>query len=386
MERTNDPEPILKRTRSFIFARSRDDATGRGLLRVSARDPSSPTQRARLRSAASAHRSIAHPHVAPLFDHDLDGATPWLRFDLAALTDGDDIVSRIAARHEPLPFDAATGLIEAYAEALIAAHATPHPETGAPCCLGVVGWPCFFFDAQGSFAIVGFGAPLALDAVPLAPGAYVAPDVLTGAAPSPGADVLAFTLMQRSSLSLVALPEALARVFSSTPGPEDLRLATATAAANFRLFVGAASKRPAAAEMLALLRRTWRRLGVTPDLARYQSIVRSLLGTASPTRLRVASDAAWFEFGDSGRVSLARRAPLRRVLAALVGAASSASSTVDVPSLINAGWPGEKMRADSGAGRVYVALSTLRRMGLSDAIERFDDGYRIRPDVIVERG
>ena len=31
----------------------------------------------------------------------------------------------------------------------------------------------------------------------------------------------------------------------------------------------------------------------------------------------------------------------------------------------------------SGPGRVYVALSTLRKLGLRDVLERCDDGYRL---------
>ncbi len=384
MSRPFADEPLLRQTPTFVFSRSRDEATGRGLLRVTARAPHSASV-ARLRDAAEGHRAISHPHVARVWDADLDAPHPTLRFDIDAVADGEDVVARIAAHRDPLPFDAATGFIDAYASALVTAHATVSSITGRPLCLGVVGWPCFLFDTSGHFALVGFGAPLALERSPLSPGAFAAPDVVAGAAVTPGADVLAFTLMQRASLSLVALPEALSRVFASAPTPDDLRLASSMAAANFRLFVGSADRRPSADAMRALLHRTWRRLGVTPDLARYREIVGGYLRDATPTVLRVARDGAWFEFGASQRVSLSRRAALRRVLEALTRATNEGAPSVSVAALVSAGWPGERMRVDSGAARVYVALSTLRRLGLSDAIERYDEGYRVRPDVRVER-
>jgi hypothetical protein len=37
---------------------------------------------------------------------------------------------------------------------------------------------------------------------------------------------------------------------------------------------------------------------------------------------------------------------------------------------------------EAGASRVYVAVATLRRMGLS-ALVRIDDGYRLDPSVPV---
>ena len=100
----------------------------------------------------------------------------------------------------------------------------------------------------------------------------------------------------------------------------------------------------------------------------------------NPEKTAEAFHGPWCSVGD-----VARRASLRRVLDAIVRASVGGAASVSVGDLVRAGWPGEKMRPDSGAGRVYVALSTLRRFGLSDAIERYDEGYRLRPDVRVER-
>jgi hypothetical protein len=59
-------------------------------------------------------------------------------------------------------------------------------------------------------------------------------------------------------------------------------------------------------------------------------------------------------------------------------------STVSWFELQEAGWPGERMHPDSGRTRVYVAIYTLRKMGLADVITRHDDGYVIVPGVTLE--
>jgi len=43
------------------------------------------------------------------------------------------------------------------------------------------------------------------------------------------------------------------------------------------------------------------------------------------------------------------------------------------------------MRADAGAHRVRVAISTLRKMGLRDVLRTEEDGYRLEPAFDVVR-
>lgn len=333
--------------------------------------------------AVSAHRAIDARHVARVLSADLDGAMPHAVFDVDAVADGEEVVARLSARGR-IPFAAAIGFIDAYVSSLARAHDTRHPTTGTACCLAAVGWGAFVFDATGDFALLGFGSPLGLDVFPPSPGAFVAPEVGAGAAATPGADVLAFALLHRSSLGLVALPERLESALFSLPAPSDLHLVAWLARTNRRLFVGPASKRPSVTEALDLLRRSWKRLGVEPEPDRFRSLAATTLRDPLATTLHVAGDAAWFAIADGERRSLARRAPLRRVLAALVRSSEvEPMRALSVGELFLAGWPGERIRSGSSAGRVYVAVSTLRRFGLADVIERFEDGYRLSPTVNV---
>jgi hypothetical protein len=82
--------------------------------------------------------------------------------------------------------------------------------------------------------------------------------------------------------------------------------------------------------------------------------------------------------------SLEKRRAVRLVLKRLVDerlARPGMSLTVD--DLLAAGWPGERVLRDAGASRVYVALGTLRKLGMRDVIVSRDGGYHLDPLVQV---
>jgi hypothetical protein len=101
-------------------------------------------------------------------------------------------------------------------------------------------------------------------------------------------------------------------------------------------------------------------------------------------RVRIASDARWFEPAAQPRVSLVRRPPLRRVLARLVRQHREAPGQgLSWEALLEAGWPGERVSPGAGARRVYVAIATLRKMGLGAGIARVDEGYTLDERALV---
>lgn len=73
---------------------------------------------------------------------------------------------------------------------------------------------------------------------------------------------------------------------------------------------------------------------------------------------------------------LTRHGPVRRVLWALADARRRrpgvALSTLE---LVDAGWPGEKMKHEAATLRVYTTVRRLRRLGLDEALITRDDGY-----------
>ena len=106
--------------------------------------------------------------------------------------------------------------------------------------------------------------------------------------------------------------------------------------------------------------------------------------------LALGPSASWFRVGNDPRVDLSRRKPLRLILDRLAQASRGQPDAPDKThlgwdDLLEAGWPGERMRADAGAHRVRVAISTLRKMGLRDVLRTEEAGYRIDPGFDVQR-
>ncbi len=113
-------------------------------------------------------------------------------------------------------------------------------------------------------------------------------------------------------------------------------------------------------------------------------IAARILRTASPSErhLRVAADGRWFELAASGRVDLLRRRALRMLVAELARArVDRPGAALSLDDLLAAGWPGERMRPEAGAARVYAAIRTLRKLGLRDALATSGDGYLLDPEI-----
>lgn len=90
----------------------------------------------------------------------------------------------------------------------------------------------------------------------------------------------------------------------------------------------------------------------------------------------------WYSTPDGTKHELGRRKTLARLLAALVECRrSSPGDALGVDGLLARAWPQEKLLRRAGANRVYVAVTTLRKMGLRDLIARTESGYLLDPDV-----
>lgn len=101
--------------------------------------------------------------------------------------------------------------------------------------------------------------------------------------------------------------------------------------------------------------------------------------------LVVARDGSWFETQGT-RVDLSRRPRLGVLLVALCEHADAGSGAVAAETLVALGWPGEKVLRSVGLNRLRVALSTLRSLGLRGALDRGDEGNRIRPGTPISFG
>ncbi len=103
-------------------------------------------------------------------------------------------------------------------------------------------------------------------------------------------------------------------------------------------------------------------------------------------RLEVGADGRWFRVRSAPRVSLAQRPVLASVLQALATERERRPGRgVDPDALFQAAWAGERAVAKARSSRVYVAISTLRKLGLGALLQRSPDGYLFDPAVPFER-
>ena len=102
--------------------------------------------------------------------------------------------------------------------------------------------------------------------------------------------------------------------------------------------------------------------------------------------LIVGPDSTWFRLGEDERVDLSRRRTLCKVLEALVEQRKERPGD-GMPSevLFARAWKGERATPGSISQRIRVAICTLRRLGLRDALIRTEAGYLIDPDRSIDR-
>jgi hypothetical protein len=93
---------------------------------------------------------------------------------------------------------------------------------------------------------------------------------------------------------------------------------------------------------------------------------------------------AYFVTHGGDTVHLGRRHSLRRLLAAVARARATPSSWVSIEDAIDAAWPGDRSSVASLKNRLRVAVATLRKMGLGDALEGTRHGYRLDPAIEIE--
>lgn len=98
--------------------------------------------------------------------------------------------------------------------------------------------------------------------------------------------------------------------------------------------------------------------------------------------LKVATDAAWLELPGGVRTELGPRRVLRCVLRSLVDAQVRNAGLLTAPAIAKLAWPGERILPRAAANRVYVAVTSLRKLGFGAAIENTGEGYRFTPGSI----
>jgi hypothetical protein len=380
-ERYRSPAPIRCRGALHFFT-ARDPISDR--LRTIVTAPQLPLSEARSRLAnlARVHRLVAGPHVPATAEHDVDGPAPWVALDCDAIADLETVQDYVRRGGEKPDFVRGAVLGKTIMETLVACHDVRDPEGGRPMCLGSLARGNVLFSADGTMWLVGFGAGPLGDAC-------IAPEVAAGGAPTPGADVYAVMLFLRAQLEHVRLPSVLRRVFAGRSPVKDARFVVLLAWSNLKILAAPSAMRPDMKAALARAREMWRLLDIEPDVDGFAAWVSLAIASAPPVEravsdappcIVVGGDGEWLATLDGTRHALGSRGPLRRLIVALAEAhRDRAGAALTVDELVHVGWPGENPIPKAGSNRVYVAISTLRGLGLGPLLQRWDGGYRLDP-------
>lgn len=121
------------------------------------------------------------------------------------------------------------------------------------------------------------------------------------------------------------------------------------------------------------------------ELARSDAGTDANAAAARPA-LVVGPEGKWMRPPGKDPQDFRRRRSLRLILVALTQRHREVPGAgISLEGLLAAGWPGERVVPTAGANRVYVALTTLRKLGLRGHLLSQDDGYLLDPALPVER-
>lgn len=383
---TSAPIPLRTGTAFEVFSVRAQERLAT-LFIASARLDKDDAER-RAEAIATAHEQLAGPHVAPLISQGEHEGRPWLLFDSAAVTDGDELLRVQVDRDARQPYAAAIGALDAIASTLRRMHATRSRLTGSPYALGSISVANLFYEADGALWIFGAGDNVFARATTLMP-TVLPPEVALGEPPTPASDSFAVSALMRAMVPFVELPSAIASVLRGHDTKTSL--AKLTHETNARVWGLPQALRPSLATLERVFHTIVSLLGESASYEEHRAFVRAMLAQEEPDEpaaeshvLQLADDGSWFQLDQQKMQRISSRAALRRVLLTILEHADRGESCT-VKTLLDAGWPGERVDPEAGANRVYVSVSALRKMGLRSAIERFDQGYRLAPGVRVER-
>jgi predicted ATPase len=113
------------------------------------------------------------------------------------------------------------------------------------------------------------------------------------------------------------------------------------------------------------------------------------MGTAAAASrwIYVGPKNSWVQIGAQERIDLRRRPVLRRLVRTLVEARQATPGReVSSGELIAAAWPGDRSERRAIENRLWVALSSLRKLGFDQVLKHDGSGYFLDPDVPVSPG
>jgi hypothetical protein len=299
------------------------------------------------------------------------------------------LVSHAADHGLRVPYGEAIAMNEILMDTLEAAHVA----AGGPYCLGTMAWSNVLLDRQGGVRLFGFGHNFPTrptdGQVGAPPGTCQAPEVLLGVPATCASDVFCLHAMLRQLLPYTELLPPLAAAVQGAADLVQLRDAL-SALATAASIADPAARLPTVAALRSAYRGIRAIAPPMPDpdfiglARRLAALVEEIDGASGRPRLRLDRRSRSVTLPDGRAVELQRHRTLWAILEVLVEAHREApGQAVGIDSLIARGWPREKVLPDAGRARVYVAISSLRKLGLGAFIVKRDDGYLLSPTVSI---
>lgn len=339
----------------------------------------------RIESVARAHQEIDDPHIAAVLESDPEASPGWVAFDCSATVDLELLVDAALASDVKIDFPSAVAFSDGLLDTLEAAHAA-HRHAGS------LAWRNVLIAPSGNWWLFAVDGNPYLEGNAGAVGLSMAPEVALGAPPTTAADAYAHFALVRSLLPCVSLYEGYERAIRGQTGGQLIEALQHLASVVLASPVGTRiDDIPALRDRYRTLRSLDPAMPSGDEHALRAAFAELAARARGPEEVPHGSTSEPIELRAVGRqlqrgerwIDLRERRVLWRVWSALLrGRETGESLTVD--RLLSEAWPGERVRYEAGRARVYVAMSTLRKLGLEDVIVRDDDGYRLSACVRVE--
>lgn len=337
---------------------------------------------ARLEAVACAHREIDDPHVAPVLASDPEASPGWVAFDCGATVDLELLVDAALATGVKIDFPSAVAFSDGLLDTLEAAHeANRH--------VGSLAWRNILISPTGDWWLFAVDGNPYLEGNAGAVGLSMAPEVALGAASTTAADAYAHFALVRTLLPCVSLYEGYDRAIRGQAGGRLIEALQQLASVILASPVGTrVDDIPALRARYRALRNLDETMPSGDEPALRSALAELTLRARAPDEVTHGPSSEPIELVVNGRrlrrgeqwVDLRERHVLWRVWMALVRG-REAGTSLSVDRLLTEAWPGERVRYEAGRARVYVAMSTLRKLGLEDVIVRDDGGYRLSQHV-----
>ncbi len=337
-------------------------------------------------SIRRAHSAITSPHVATVSRCVHSGGVSHLILDCDAVVDMARVMAWLGAQGEKVTYPVGIALNEIMMDTVEAAHDVSQ-------YLGALCWGNAAIGASGKVWLFGFAHNF-----PVRPqnagaramlGLIEAPEVTMGMAPCAASDVYLLHGWIRSLLPFAEPLELFTNMFA--PEAEGLELYQALQALTREVSSLTPSGRPQTVAALRARYRDIRRIAVEmppPDegglRAAFTRAVAAVTGAGAGHTVRLERGAQCVTIDDGSVLDLSRRGALWRLADRIATQHLLAPGVaLTLEDLQQAGWPDERVLEQAARARVYVAISTLRKLGMDSVLVRRSDGYLLDAETRV---